>query len=654
MHAGSVAAAAAALEIDAEPIDATFGDLDTLLRTAAPAVLRLHDDGFVMLVSRRGRRLQVIRPDHRSHSVRRDVLRRAVVDPAAAPLARDLERLVDEAGVASSRRDAAVRALIADRLRRQRLEAGWLIRPRQSASFILHLRGARVPRQVLLLALAHVAQYSMLIAAWYLLGLAALTGRLDRSWLTAWALALCTLVPLQVATTWLQGRVAIVAGALLKQRLLAGALRLDPEEIRAHGAGQLLGRVLESDVLSSLALGGGLSALLAVLELGLATAVLAFASPLLPAVLVLWIALTGILTATYLTRRRDWARYRISLTHDLIERMVGHRTRIAQQPREEWHDGEDEALDGYARASQAMDRTAAVLIALVPRGWIVVGLCALTPLFVRGGSPAALAIGVGGIVLAFRALERLTFGLWNVAGALIAWEQVAPVFEAAARNTLDPPPVEPPPPDAAPARTILDAMDLRFTHRRRGAPVLHGCTLAIEPKDRIVLEGASGSGKSTLAALLAGLRSPESGLLLLDGLDRPTLGLDEWRRRVVLVPQFHENHVMLGSMAFNALMGTAWPPDERQLAQADAVLRELGLGDTLDRMPSGVIQTIGETGWQLSHGERSRLFLARALLQNPEVLILDESFAQLDPENTGIALDVIAARDSAVLLIAHP
>jgi ATP-binding cassette subfamily B protein len=120
------------------------------------------------------------------------------------------------------------------------------------------------------------------------------------------------------------------------------------------------------------------------------------------------------------------------------------------------------------------------------------------------------------------------------------------------------------------------------------------------------------------------------------------------------VPQFHENHVMLGSMAFNALMGTAWPPDERQLAQADAVLRELGLGDTLDRMPAGVIQTIGETGWQLSHGERSRLFLARALLQNPEVLILDESFAQLDPENTGIALDAIAARDSAVLLIAHP
>ncbi len=416
----SIDAAAAALEIDAEPIDATFGDLDMLLRTAAPAVLRLNDDAFVMLLGRRGSRLRVIRPDHRVDSVSRDVLRRAIIDPAAAPLTRDFERLVDEAGVRSSRRQSVLRALIADRLRQQRFHAGWLIQPRQTASFLLHLRSVGVPRQLLLLTLGHLAQYSMWIAAWYLLGLAALSGRLDRSWLAAWTLALCTLVPLQVATLWLQGRVAIVAAARLKQRLLAGAFRMNPEEIRTQGAGQLLGRVLESDVLSSLALGGGLSALLAVLELVVSTAVLAFASPLLPAALLLWIGVTLMLTARYVNRRRDWVQTRISLTHDLIERMVGHRTRIAQQRREAWHDGEDEALDGYLRASQDMDSTAASFIALVPRGWMVVGLCALTPLFVRGGSPASLAIGVGGIVLAFRALERLTFGLWNVAGAVIA------------------------------------------------------------------------------------------------------------------------------------------------------------------------------------------------------------------------------------------
>jgi ATP-binding cassette subfamily B protein len=121
----------------------------------------------------------------------------------------------------------------------------------------------------------------------------------------------------------------------------------------------------------------------------------------------------------------------------------------------------------------------------------------------------------------------------------------------------------------------------------------------------------------------------------------------------VLVPQFHENHLVLGSVAFNVLMGVEWPPSQENFDRADAVLRELGLGPTLDRMPSGLLQTIGETGWQLSHGERSRVFLARALLQNPDVLILDESFAQLDPENMKLAIEAVTTRRSSVLLIAH-
>ena len=184
--------------------------------------------------------------------------------------------------------------------------------------------------------------------------------------------------------------------------------------------------------------------------------------------------------------------------------------------------------------------------------------------------------------------------------------------------------------------------------------MLRGCSLAVAPGDRVLLHGASGGGKSTLASILAGLRIPSSGLLLLGGVDRHTLGLAGWRRRVVLVPQFHENHLVLGSVAFNVLMGAGWPPGEEDFARADRVLRDLGLGDTLDRMPSGLLQTVGETGWQLSHGERSRIFLARALLQNPDVLILDESFAQLDPENVQRAVDAVSARAPAVLLVAHP
>jgi ATP-binding cassette subfamily B protein len=111
---------------------------------------------------------------------------------------------------------------------------------------------------------------------------------------------------------------------------------------------------------------------------------------------------------------------------------------------------------------------------------------------------------------------------------------------------------------------------------------------------------------------------------------------------------------VLGTVAFNALMGGEWPAGAADFGRAEDLLRELGLGGTLDRMPSGILQTVGETGWQLSHGERTRLYLARALLQKPEVLILDESFAQLDPESMRRSLDAVVARAQTVLLIAHP
>ena len=82
--------------------------------------------------------------------------------------------------------------------------------------------------------------------------------------------------------------------------------------------------------------------------------------------------------------------------------------------------------------------------------------------------------------------------------------------------------------------------------------------------------------------------------------------------------------------------------------------RELGLGDLLDRMPAGLLQLVGEGGWQLSHGERSRLFMARALLQGGELMILDESFAALDPASLRTALECVLRRAPTLLVIAHP
>ena len=652
-----VACAAEALGLQADAVDAAFGEVDAFLRVAAPAIVRIDfpgNAGLVLLARSRGRRLTVVGPDHRIVTIASDVLRRALVDPAAQPLVAESERLVGETEIGAASRPRVVRALVAERLRARRFEAGWLIRVPSNARFRDQLAVAGVRRRLILLAAAHTVHYSFWILAWWLLGRAALKGHVDSAWLVAWTLALFTLIPLQLAALWIQGKLAIVAGSLLKQRLLAGALRLEPEEIRREGAGQLLGRVIESEAVGSLAIGGGFVALLAILELALAAGVLAVASPLLAVLLAAWVAFTAALATIYLHRRSGWVDRRVGLTHDLIERMVGHRTRIAQQPREQWHDGEDEALERYVHASGRMDRAGIWLLGVVPRGWMVAAFAALTPLFVQGGSAATLAVCLGGILLAQRAFERLTGGLWSLAGALIAWRQTSVVFHAAARGKLEPGASPARREATAPASAVLEATDLRFAHTGRGDAVLQGCNLTIGPGERVILQGPSGGGKSTLASLLAGLRTPQSGLVLLDGLDRHTVGFEGWRRRVVLVPQFHENHLVLGSVAFNVLMGVQWPPSPSDFDRADGVLRELGLGPTLDRMPSGLLQTIGETGWQLSHGERSRLYLARALLQNPDILILDESFAQLDPANMHLALTAVTNRSSAVLLIAHP
>jgi ATP-binding cassette subfamily B protein len=69
---------------------------------------------------------------------------------------------------------------------------------------------------------------------------------------------------------------------------------------------------------------------------------------------------------------------------------------------------------------------------------------------------------------------------------------------------------------------------------------------------------------------------------------------------------------------------------------------------------AAIFQMVGDTGWQLSHGERSRIFIARAVMQNPDVLIMDESFAALDPERFRSSVDSLLQRDSALVLITHP
>lgn len=221
----------------------------------------------------------------------------------------------------------------------------------------------------------------------------------------------------------------------------------------------------------------------------------------------------------------------------------------------------------------------------------------LVPAFVTGeASAGALAVSLGGMLLAYRALEKVSISLVHLADAGIAWKQIAPLFRAAARTeSLGAPAVLAQPQATAQGETLLEGHDLVFRYGERSEAVLRGCDIRINMGDHVLLQGPSGGGKSTLAAVLNGLRQAQSGLLLWRGLDRTTLGAPTWRRRVVAAPQFHDNHVVSGTFAFNLLMGRRWPPKAEDLQDAENLCRDLGLGELIDRMPGGLLQMVGET-----------------------------------------------------------
>lgn len=651
--------AATRLGLEALRVDVRYAGAATLLRSAAPAVLRLPDGDqpqfLVLAANRRGGGV-LLSPDFELRPVPLDALASRLAAPLEAAVAAPLDDLLDRTGFSGRRRRTARDALLRELHAGESLGSCWLIRPADRTPLVALARAAGLGRLLASAGLCHVGQYALWIVAWWLLGWMSVHGRFDPGLFWAWLLVLLAVVPLRILTDAAAGTFAIRAGALLKRRLLAATFRLETDEVRQWGVGQLLGRVVEAESIESLAIGGGFLAATAGVELLVTVFVLGLGagSWLHVGLLAATLAVTLAFCVRFYRTRLAWTEHRLAMTNDMVERMIGHRTRLAQEPRSEWNRGEDEALDQYLALSRQTDHQAAVLGAVVPRGWLLVGLLGLAPTFLTASrSSVALAVGLGGVLLAYRALASLVEGSRQIAAAIIAWQRIRYLARAAARRE----PIGQPHsglPRPTNDRPILTARQLAFRYSHRGRPVLQDIDLTVHPGQRILLQGASGGGKSTLTALLAGIRLPESGLILLHGLDRETLGTETWRRRVVVAPQFHENHVLTGSFAFNLLLGGRWPPQADDMDEAERTCRELGLGPLLDRMPGGMFQIVGETGWQLSHGEKSRLYIARALLQHADLTILDESFAALDPETLRRTLTYVLERTPTVLVVAHP
>ncbi|HRW06535.1 MAG TPA: ABC transporter ATP-binding protein [Caldilineaceae bacterium] len=667
----------AQLDLEVESVQVAYAEVDRLVQGAGPMLVRLplQDMGtgeggphFLALLRGKGGNATLIGPDRAVHRVSPYLIRDALCADLERSYDAELDQLLEVAEVSSARQADVRQALLQVQLGSQLIGDCWLLRLSPAAGVGQQMAQIRLRQRLALLVIGYLVQVSLTILAWGVIGRSSLAGHFDWGWLQAWALVLFSAVPLQMFTNWFFSRLVVDVGVLFKQRLLFGALQLAPEEIRHQGAGQFLGRVMETVAVERLALAGGFRALLALIQLGAAAVILAIGAGgwLHALLLVVWTGFTVGLSLTDLHVGRAWTDAFRTMTNDLVERMVGHRTRLAQEDRRRWHAGEDQLLDTYILLSQKLNRVETQLDALIPRGWMVLGMVSVLGVFFlpvgwRNADTAAnIAISLGGVLMAYQALVSITIGLQSVVDARLAWTQVEPLFYAAERvkdERVDPMGIGRrlmQQVGQETGRPQVSARELAFRYDGHNRYVLRDCTFQIVSGERWLLTGPSGSGKSTLAALLAGLRRPESGTLLLGGLDCDTIGVAEWRRRVVVVPQFHENHLFTGTLGFNLLMGREWPASAAALTEAETICWELGLGDLLTRMPAGMQQMVGESGWRLSHGERSRIYIGRALLQDADLLILDESFGALDPETMQLAADCVLRRAKTLVVIAHP
>ncbi|WP_237216323.1 ATP-binding cassette domain-containing protein, partial [Falsiroseomonas oryziterrae] len=211
-----------------------------------------------------------------------------------------------------------------------------------------------------------------------------------------------------------------------------------------------------------------------------------------------------------------------------------------------------------------------------------------------------------------------------------------------------PPVVEPARPAAPPPGHAIRIEGVRFAW---GAdrPVFDGLELDVPEGARLALLGPSGAGKSTLTSLLLKLAAPQAGRITLGGADLSTLAADDVRRRIACLTQ--DARLFDDSIADNLRIAQPDAEDSALWRALDAA----GIGELVRTLPEGLATRCGEAGARFSGGQARRIALARALLSESPVLILDEPAAGLDPDTERAFLETLgeATAGRTVILIVH-
>jgi ATP-binding cassette, subfamily C, bacterial CydC len=429
---------------------------------------------------------------------------------------------------------------------------------------------------------------------------------------------------------------------------------LAPAQLDGFRHGELLGRMVgDVDALQGLYLRGLGPPLVAV---GVAAACVGVTAAFLPvAALILAVGLVagGVAVPTLsaaLGRAsgRRQAAARAELTAELVELLRGTPELVV-----------------YGRQADTLARLRASdgeLSSLGRRDALAAGLGAGLSILIAGATAAGV-LAVAVTAHDAGALDRVLVATLALL-AISSFESVAPLpgaalelsaTLAAGRRVLelidrepevtDPPIPLPPPP--GPATIALEGVTARYGPDQR--PALEGVDLTLHPGRRVALVGPSGAGKTTVTNLLLRFLNPDAGRVTIAGHDLRDYLQRDARRMIALAGQ--EAHLFDSTIRANLLLARPGATD----AELEQALDRARIGDWVRSLPDGLETLVGEEGVRLSGGQRQRIVVARALLADAPVLVLDEPAAHLDPETaSGLIGDLLmAAGERSVLLITH-